>query len=107
MSVEQSTCEQPVAPVIPQFNYIKEDPIVIESKKILYCGMSLFNISKDLSDIDPTLSQICVTMSKSLIAKLSKIERPEAIIHSPNAPHNTNIGKEIEDIIKEIRAAEV
>jgi len=85
----------------------QEEKIVIDSKKILYCGMSLFNISKDLEDIDPALSQICLSISKSLITKLSKIEPPQAVIHSVNAPHNTNVDKEIESLIEEIRTTKV
>ena len=84
---------------------------VSNEKKILYCAMSLYNIAVDMKDVDLTVHQISLSLSKYLMVKIEETKGesvvPEAIVHSESAPHNTKIGDEIESIIKEIREAQV
>jgi hypothetical protein len=76
----------------------------IEERKMVYCSISLFNIAKDLFEICPEISKTCFDLSKALVEKVKNIEIPEAVVHSETSTHNTNVGPEVEAIIKEIQA---
>lgn len=50
-----------------------------DARKVMYCAMSLYNIANDLKEINPMVSNICLSMSKNLIAEMKKLEIPDAI----------------------------
>jgi hypothetical protein len=74
------------------------------NKKLVYCANSLFNISKDLVEINKSASMVCFALAKSLVDDITDLPEaiPEATLHSESSVHNTEIGKEIEDIVKQI-----
>ena len=69
---------------------------------VYLCARSLFNISKDLLEIDKTASNSCLAIAKSIIDN-NDGETPTANIHGDNMVHDSNIAEEVEEMVKKIQ----
>jgi hypothetical protein len=69
--------------------------------KRLLCCQSLYNISMDLEDLEPLISNLCLILAKQLAEK--DMEMPNGIIHTSTTSHNTNVTEEIAAVLEEIK----
>jgi hypothetical protein len=65
------------------------------------CSKSLYNISEDLKELEPTVSAVALVLAKDLVEKVSA---PEAQLRDKSAgEHNLKIAEEIKEIAEKIR----
>lgn len=66
------------------------------------CAQSLFNIAKDLEDIELMGSNVCLIMAKGLIAGLD-IPETAGSMHTEQTIHNPKVSEEVEAMAEKIR----
>ena len=66
------------------------------------CAQSLFNISKELEDIENMASNVCLIMAKGLIVDVSFPENTGSM-HSQQTVHNSKVTEEVEAMAEKIK----
>lgn len=66
------------------------------------CAQSLFNISKDLEQIELMGSNVCLIVAKGLIAGLD-IPGEAGSVHTQQSVHNSKVSEEVEAMAEKIR----
>lgn len=66
------------------------------------CAQSLFNISKDLENIELMGSNMCLIIAKGLIAGL-EIPEEAGSMHSEKTVHDSKVSEEVEVMAEKIR----
>ena len=74
-----------------------------KEKLIRYrCAQSLFNISKDLEQVELMGSNVCLIVAKGLIANLTFPENAGSM-HSQQTVHDSKVSEEVEAMAEKIR----
>jgi hypothetical protein len=81
----------------------KEKPMSDKEKLIrVRCAQSLFNISKDLEQIEIMGSNVCLIIAKGLISVLDMPEDAGST-HSQQTIHDSKVSEEVENMAEKIR----